>query len=88
MRRDIFSGESVSDFLNVNSIYAFPAILNIIRNFVTLVDLLVNQSGDVQENFLSGLIIFNKTVAFCGIKKFDFSCVHLEVWIMILNLLN
>ena len=66
----------VSDFLYVDSIVAFSARRNLEWYFITLINRLVDEAGYVYENFFAGFVFLDETVAFGGVKKFDYSCFH------------
>ena len=61
--------------LDIYCIHSFFAALGVERDLVAFADV-VDQPGDVYENFLLGGVVYNEAKSFGFIEKLDSSTIH------------
>jgi hypothetical protein len=74
----MFTYDIRSDLFHVDCIQTFPAFDNVERNMISFVDL-INKPSNMNKNLLFGVVQFNETETFGGVKKFNRACFHSKI---------
>ena len=62
----------------VDCVFTFSSVHRFERYTVVFLNALVKQTGDVYKNFLTGIVVFNETIAFGYIEELYCACLHVN----------